>query len=367
MKFLNKFLYCGQDKGFIKNNRREIYDNNMKIMRGVNVVMIFIILIYLIFDLNSSHEINFRYLYLVIFTIYSFLLLLSFSKFSTSLKFQVLYILLVYEVAFGFLLLTEPIFDSERGCVFLPIFFAISFLLVIESFIVVGSIVTLNLIASIIVEFLFKEQELAIYDIINLVTSFLIGIIIGYSVVISRAKAIVSYNLLKKSSETELSRALQAANTDSLTLVNSRSAYERDEAIINQKIEKKEIKEFGIVVADINNLKECNDNYGHDVGDKLIISVAEALTQKFNKNYVYRIGGDEFVVILLDSDYSKINALMAEIKKDLETRNDEVSFATGVALFKYGRDKCLNDVFIRADIAMYDRKKMMKKRGGRSF
>ena len=40
MKFLNKFLYCGQDKGFIKNNRREIYDNNMKIMRGVNVVNI---------------------------------------------------------------------------------------------------------------------------------------------------------------------------------------------------------------------------------------------------------------------------------------------------------------------------------------
>lgn len=71
---------------------------------------------------------------------------------------------------------------------------------------------------------------------------------------------------------------------------------------------------------DLNKFKEVNDSYGHDVGDKLLIAVAERIRASIrNEDYACRIGGDEFAVIVsTDYDDAVYDGLHKRIKKAIE-------------------------------------------------
>ena len=165
----------------------------------------------------------------------------------------------------------------------------------------------------------------------------------------------------------ETKRMSELANKDGLTGVKNKIAYDNAVEDLDKKILNKEIKEFGIVMVDLNCLKNINDEYGHQNGDIAIISLCNIICGTFAHSPVYRIGGDEFVVILKDSDYKNIDSLVSDFNKRLEiiakddslTPAEKVSGALGYSLFT-NKDKCVEDVFKRADKAMYARKKEMK-------
>ena len=91
----------------------------------------------------------------------------------------------------------------------------------------------------------------------------------------------------------EKEKLLYISNTDALTGCLNRHAYETD---IN-KLDLK--KEWIYISLDLNSLKHVNDTYGHDVGDEMICAAAACMTASFGEfGKVYRIGGDEFVVIV---------------------------------------------------------------------
>ena len=91
----------------------------------------------------------------------------------------------------------------------------------------------------------------------------------------------------------ECEKLLYISNTDALTGCLNRHAYETD---IN-KLDLK--KEWIYISLDLNSLKHINDTYGHDVGDEMICAAAACMTASFGEfGKVYRIGGDEFVVIV---------------------------------------------------------------------
>lgn len=91
----------------------------------------------------------------------------------------------------------------------------------------------------------------------------------------------------------EKEKLLYVSNTDALTGCLNRHAYETD---IN-KLDLK--KEWIYISLDLNSLKHINDTYGHDVGDEMICAAAACMTASFGEfGKVYRIGGDEFVVIV---------------------------------------------------------------------
>lgn len=91
----------------------------------------------------------------------------------------------------------------------------------------------------------------------------------------------------------EKEKLLYISNTDALTGCLNRHAYETD---IN-KLDLK--KEWIYISLDLNSLKHINDTYGHDVGDEMICAAAACMTASFGEfGKVYRIGGDEFVVIV---------------------------------------------------------------------
>ena len=124
---------------------------------------------------------------------------------------------------------------------------------------------------------------------------------------------------------------------------------------------------FGVVVFDLNFLKETNDTYGHDVGDKLIATSAKLIADVFKRSPVFRIGGDEFVAVLQYIDLENCEELLKHLDTTCantfiqETGNAPISIASGFAIFDREQDKSLSDVFKRADKAMYENKRKNKK------
>ena len=158
------------------------------------------------------------------------------------------------------------------------------------------------------------------------------------------------------------------ANRDSLTGVQSKTAYDTFLAFLNERIEKKEIATFGLAMIDLNYLKDTNDNYGHDAGDTALISLAHTICLTFKHSPVYRVGGDEFVVALRGEDFANHEALIKEFKEKIEAIHqnqnlpiqERISAAIGYSEFDKKKDKCVDDVFKRADKEMYANKKKMK-------
>jgi diguanylate cyclase (GGDEF)-like protein len=155
------------------------------------------------------------------------------------------------------------------------------------------------------------------------------------------------------------------ANRDSLTGLRNVTSYKSWETEFDKTIENQTAK-FGVVVLDLNWLKETNDTYGHDVGDKVIAAAAKAISDVFKRSPVFRIGGDEFLVVLQYRDLEDHEELLKRLDDICantlikETGNTPISIASGFAMFEADRDQSLNDVFKRADKAMYERKRKTK-------
>jgi diguanylate cyclase (GGDEF)-like protein len=80
--------------------------------------------------------------------------------------------------------------------------------------------------------------------------------------------------------------------------VKNRTAYNEIVTELDLAIELGDCEPFAIVVADINGLKKTNDRYGHEIGNRLIVKAAKIICDVFKHSPVYRIGGDEFMVLM---------------------------------------------------------------------
>jgi diguanylate cyclase (GGDEF)-like protein len=157
------------------------------------------------------------------------------------------------------------------------------------------------------------------------------------------------------------------AYQDALTHVKNKAWYDKIEERVNADIEAGKAR-FAILMADLNNLKKINDNYGHEHGNDYIFGACHIICVIFDHSPVFRIGGDEFVVLMENRDYDDKDKLIEELKLAYEeTSKDEskepwerYSSAIGVAVFDNAVDKCMNDVFKRADEAMYKHKQESK-------
>lgn len=161
---------------------------------------------------------------------------------------------------------------------------------------------------------------------------------------------------------------LQRLNeTDALTSVKSRLAFEKREAEINEMIVNKSLGDMALALFDINNLKGINDMFGHERGDRYIVKSCKLLCEYFKKSPIFRIGGDEFIAILQGTDYEnrfnivkELHARMKEMENEDLMPEERVSVAIGVARYNKSKDKSVKDIFVRADFDMYKDKRRMK-------
>ena len=154
---------------------------------------------------------------------------------------------------------------------------------------------------------------------------------------------------------------------DPLTHVRNRVAYEKYKSSLEEKMLTNNECDFAIVLFDINNLKQINDNLGHELGDEYIKNCCRLICKVFKHSPVFRIGGDEFVAVLKGDDYNDRGELLdtfrssMEAAQDSESLVDRVSIACGMAVMVGDTPEALNETFRIADERMYMNKAMMKK------
>ncbi len=168
--------------------------------------------------------------------------------------------------------------------------------------------------------------------------------------------------------EEEQRRNLQSAELmarlDDLTGIRNKNAFMEHINAVEEKIKAGEdIQPFGIVMCDLNDLKRMNDTRGHSYGDEVLQSASRLICEVFKHSAVFRVGGDEFVVVLTGSDYKQREDLLKQLKVTVETNRLTRSgpvIACGMAIYHPGKDSGFDDVFKRADQKMYKNKNKLK-------
>ena len=160
------------------------------------------------------------------------------------------------------------------------------------------------------------------------------------------------------------------AYVDSLTNVKNKLAYDDTVEYINEKI-RNGTAEFAVIMCDLNYLKHINDNLGHQAGDEAIQKAAKILCKAFPMSTVFRIGGDEFVIIPSVLEYAKIDErldvlkmMLRDQKKSSDDYLERISIAFGCAVFDREKDHSFREVFERADKMMYEEKKKIHESDG---
>lgn len=157
------------------------------------------------------------------------------------------------------------------------------------------------------------------------------------------------------------------AYSDKLTGVKNNTAYLQEVAFIKNDILQKKA-DFSVFVIDVNGLKYINDNFGHEVGNELIIKVTQMIAEVFGEENIYRIGGDEFAVILCDFPEKECERYEKAFDEIVENQKGKiwVSASIGYATYNKKMDSTYESVFNRADEDMYDKKVRMKAMGKNS-
>ncbi|USD64619.1 GGDEF domain-containing protein [Vibrio sp. SCSIO 43136] len=150
---------------------------------------------------------------------------------------------------------------------------------------------------------------------------------------------------------------------DPMLDAGNRQAFDEDIEYLKSQLRNGQIETFALFVIDINGLKTINDQYGHDLGDELIFTCEALLNQHINQNQMlYRIGGDEFVILGSDMNQADCKVLEERLERaqagktmsDMEGNLHPVHFSMGFA----STDNCQpNLLFKEADMKMYINKK----------
>jgi len=161
-------------------------------------------------------------------------------------------------------------------------------------------------------------------------------------------------------------QAIQAAHTDALTQVANRRALSenlRRECILARR----QSSPLSIILVDLDHFKHVNDTYGHDEGDRLLMTIAGCLKQCVRaSDIVYRFGGEEFLILLSHTPISGASLLAERIRTKLEIYTDEslpslpVTASLGVATL--GREENAQSLLNRADTALYTAKMLGRNR-----
>ncbi|WP_419764571.1 MAG: diguanylate cyclase [Arcobacter sp.] len=161
--------------------------------------------------------------------------------------------------------------------------------------------------------------------------------------------------------KTEASRAMheELSNTDALTKVYNRRFLE-DFSKKYFEILKREKGILSILLVDIDDFKAINDNYGHDMGDQVLLDLVDIMKEKIRENdFIVRLGGDEFLILLPNSNINGAKTVAQKLIDCINknTKNNK-KFTVSIGCSEYNiNDKEIHSLIKRADTSLYDAKK----------
>ena len=211
--------------------------------------------------------------------------------------------------------------------------------------------------------------ELAIYRFSNKSTPLGSMGFLFYIAVMGIVNVRSSRKLMEQARESALYRKL--AYTDELTGLSNRTAFKEDlelRRVLDKTSGEMKFLPTVVFMFDLNDLKKCNDTYGHDYWDQYIQMAADVLKKLFaQEGKCYRIGGDEFCGWTPYTSLEAINEKLQLLEQEVQKLNNRgfvvtVSVAVGYAIYKEGEDGGgLYSTMKRADVMMYERKQEYKK------
>ena len=171
-----------------------------------------------------------------------------------------------------------------------------------------------------------------------------------------------AYNEMYEKNQTKTSSLYHEAHVDALTGMLNRASY--DELLFEHR------HHCALILVDVDNFKKFNDEYGHEMGDAILIEVSATLYGSFrSSDHICRIGGDEFAVIMTEADSSMRETIERKLEKvsvflrDTSNGLPSVTISVGVA---YGTaTSTVDEIFLAADGALYETKR--NGRDGRTF
>ena len=163
-----------------------------------------------------------------------------------------------------------------------------------------------------------------------------------------------------------MERLNNLAYADALTHVHNKGAYEIAVGDLQSRVDdtgREEPVEFAIGIFDCDHLKQINDKYGHDKGDEYIKASCALICNVFSHSPVFRIGGDEFAVLLWYADYRNRDELAHLFDEQCAAQYaaasnpwEQIEVSHGIAVFDPATDESVADVARRADKLMYETK-----------
>lgn len=182
--------------------------------------------------------------------------------------------------------------------------------------------------------------------IINIIVFFVFQFVLG-----------IGFLRLKMKLSERIVQEEENARIDVMTGLSNRRVYEEDLKRIDEEPLPDDLH---YVVIDINGLKDVNDSLGHETGDRLIIGAARCIEQCFRgQGRQYRIGGDEFV-ILLTAKREEVDQMISAVKKSAEEWSKDngitLSISCGAAGASEHPDRGINEIAGEADEKMYEEK-----------
>ena len=177
-----------------------------------------------------------------------------------------------------------------------------------------------------------------------------------------------SFRKLSGNMKAHINALNEKAFVDSLTHVKNKGAFlvsieELQEQINNGSVD----PNFAFGEFDCDGLKRINDEYGHDKGDIYLTKACRTISDVFKRSPIYRVGGDEFFIILRGEDFRNMDFLLERFDKVIDGINasadspwEQVWLSRGFAIFKPGEDNIVQKIMQRADMLMYENKRARK-------
>ena len=179
--------------------------------------------------------------------------------------------------------------------------------------------------------------------------------------VLCRVKIHLDFQNTIKELEKTKNELEKLASKDFLTNIYNRRSFENIGQKLLEKV-KKYNQVLSMIIFDIDYYKEINDTYGHLIGDKILISLVNIVNKLIEEKDVFvRFGGDEFILLLPNTDLEKAKSLGNKIielitKTEFDFENLKIKITVSMGIAEYNEDEDLNKFIDRVDKLLYKAK-----------